>query len=61
MVGKWLAVLGQIWLELRVLWQQMAPIVTTLAPSFMIDSSLFLQVTRKIIASWMGSKFGKIC
>ena len=34
--------------------------MTTLAPSFLIGSSLFLQVTRTDIPSWMGSKFGKI-
>ena len=34
--------------------------MTTLAPSFLIGSSLFLQVTRKNIKSRMGSKFGKI-
>ena len=35
-------------------------LVTTLAPSFFIGSSLFLQVTRTTIISCMGSKFGKI-
>ena len=34
--------------------------MTTLAPSFLIGSSLFLQVTRATIISRMGSKFGKI-
>ena len=34
--------------------------MTTLALSFLIGSSLFLQVTRTIIKSCMGSKFGKI-
>ena len=34
--------------------------MTTLAPSFLIGSSLFLQVTRTTIKSQMGSKFGKI-
>ena len=34
--------------------------MTTLATSFLIGSSLFLQVTRTTIKSWMGSKFGKI-
>ena len=34
--------------------------MTTLAPSFLICSSLFLQVTRTTIKSRMGSKFGKI-
>ena len=33
--------------------------MTTLAPSFLIGS-LFLQVTRTTITSWMGSKFDKI-
>ena len=35
-------------------------LVTTLAPSFLIGSSLFLQVMRTTIKSGMGSKFGKI-
>ena len=34
--------------------------MTTLAPSFLIGSSLFLQVRRTTIKSQMGSKFGKI-
>ena len=34
--------------------------MTTLAPSFLIDSSLFLQVTSTTIKSRMGSKLGKI-
>ena len=34
--------------------------MTTLAPSFFIGSSLFLQVTRTTIKSRMGSKFSKI-
>ena len=34
--------------------------MTTLAPSFKIGSSLFLQVTRTSIKSSMGSKFSKI-
>ena len=34
--------------------------MTTLAPSFVIGSSLFLQVTRATMTSWMGSKFDKI-
>ena len=34
--------------------------MTTLAPSFLIGSSLFLQVTRITIKSRMGSKFSKI-
>ena len=34
--------------------------MTTLAPSFLIGSSLFLQVPRTTIKSRMGSKFGKI-
>ena len=34
--------------------------MTTLAPSFLIGSSLFLQVTTTTIRSRMGSKFGKI-
>ena len=34
--------------------------MTTLAPSFLIGSSLFLQVTRTTIRSRIGLKFGKI-
>ena len=34
--------------------------MTTLALSFLIGSSLFLQVKRTTIKSRMGSKFGKI-
>ena len=34
--------------------------MTTLAPSFLIGSSLFLHVTKTTIKSRMGSKFGKI-
>ena len=34
--------------------------MTTLALSFLIGSSSFLQVTRATIKSWMGSKFGQI-
>ena len=34
--------------------------MTTLAPSFLIGSSLFMQVTRSTIKNWMGSKFGQI-
>ena len=35
-------------------------LVTTLAPSFLICSSLFLQVTKTTIKSRVGSKFGRI-
>ena len=34
--------------------------MTTLAPSFLISSSLFLQVTRTTIKSRMGLKLGSI-
>ena len=34
--------------------------MTTLAPSFLIGSSLFFQVTRSPIKSGMGSKLGSI-
>ena len=34
--------------------------MTTLDPSFLIGSSLFLQVTRTTIKSRMSSKFGRI-
>ena len=35
-------------------------VVSTLAPSFLIRSSSFLQVTRTTITSQMSSKFGQI-
>ena len=35
-------------------------LVSTLALSVLIVSSLFLKVTRTAIRAWMGSKFGKI-
>ena len=35
-------------------------VVNTLAPSFLIGSSLFLQVTRTIIKAWMSSNFDGI-
>ena len=35
-------------------------VVTTLAPSFLIGSSLYLQVTRTYITSRMSLKFGQI-
>ena len=35
-------------------------VVNTLAPSFLIGSFSFLQVTRTTIKSWMSSKFGQI-
>ena len=38
----------------------MGKILTTLAPSFLICSSLFLQGTRTTIKSRMGSKLGRI-
>ena len=34
--------------------------MTTLTPSFLIGSFLFLQVTRTTIKSWNGSKLGSI-
>ena len=34
--------------------------MTTLTPSFLIGSSLFLQVTRTIIKSWIGLNLGSI-
>ena len=33
--------------------------MTTLAPSFLIGSSSFLQVARSTIKAYMGSKFGQ--
>ena len=67
-MGDWLhKVLGLIGSELWFPWQQIAPkgynrenLVTTLAPSLLICSSLFLQVRRTTIKSHMGSKFGRI-
>ena len=35
-------------------------VVTTVAPSILIGSSSYLQVTRTSITSWTSSKFGKI-
>ena len=35
-------------------------VVSTLAPSFFIRSSSFLEVTRTIIKAWMSSTFGDI-
>ena len=35
-------------------------VVTTLAPSFLIGSSSFLQAISKLIISQMGSKFSRI-
>ena len=35
-------------------------VVTTLASSYLIGSSSFLQLTRTTIKSWMGLKFGRI-
>ena len=40
--------------------KSMNNVVTTLAPSFFIGSSSFLQATRKPIISQMGSKFSRI-
>ena len=34
-------------------------LVNTLAPSFLIGSSLFLQVTRTCVTTWMSLNFGK--
>ena len=34
--------------------------MTTLTPSFLTGSTLFLQVTSTTIKSWMGSKLGSI-
>ena len=35
-------------------------VVSTLAPSFLIGSYSFLQVTRTAIEAWIGLKFSKI-
>ena len=35
-------------------------VVATLATSFLIGSSSFLQVTRTTITSWMSSNFGQV-
>ena len=40
--------------------KSMNKVVTTLAPSVLIGSPLFLQATRKRIKSQMGSKLGRI-
>ena len=40
--------------------KMMYNVVYTLAPSFLIGSSSFLQVTRTIINSWTSSKFDQI-
>ena len=64
-VGKrWHKVLGQVGSEIWFPWQQLAPIgyngknvVNTLAPTFLIGSSSFLQVTRKTTISWMSLPF----
>ena len=45
---------------LQHLKKSMNNVATTLAPSFLIGSSSFLQATRKPIKSQMGSKFGRI-
>ena len=34
-------------------------VVSTLAPSFLIGSSSFLQVSRTCVKAWMSSNFGK--
>ena len=34
--------------------------MTTLVPSFLDESSSFLQITRPTIKAWMGFNFGKI-
>ena len=34
--------------------------MTTLAPSFLIESSSFLQVTRTCMKAWMSSNFDEI-
>ena len=34
--------------------------MTTLVPSFLDGSSLFLQITRPTIKAWMGLNFGNI-
>ena len=47
-------------LELAALERLKHSLVTTLAPSFLIGSSLFLQVTKTTIKACMGSKFGQI-
>ena len=44
----------------RAFEKAMNNVVTTLAPSFLIGSSSFLQATKKPIISCMGLKFGRI-
>ena len=46
--------------ELAALERLKNNVVSTLAPSFLIESYSFLHVTRTAIKAWMGSKFGKI-
>ena len=38
----------------------MSNVVTTLAPSFLIETSSFLRATRKLIKYRIGLKFGRI-
>ena len=38
----------------------MFSVVATLASSFLFGSSLFLEVTRKFVTSWMSSNFDQI-
>ena len=45
---------------LECLKKSMNNVVITLPPSFLNESSSFLQVTRTTIKSWKGSKFGRI-
>ena len=60
-------VLGQIGSELLCPWQRIAPkgyngenVLSTLAPSFLIRSSSYLQETRTFITSRTSSKFDQI-
>ena len=45
---------------LELLKKMIYNVMTTLAPSFLIGFSSFLQLTRTTIKSWMGSKVGQI-
>ena len=59
-IGPWtaeLAALGR--LEKSPLTYKGRNLVNTLAPSFLIGSASFLQVTRTYMKAWMSSNFGK--
>ena len=60
-IGSWTAELAALErLENSLLTYNGRNLVNTLAPSFLNQSSSFLQVTRTCIKAWMGSNFGQI-